>query len=511
VPEPDDPELVAEIEHLHSDAESWVETLLEEEFTRPRGAVTQHVVAQLRDIATWTSGMFTYPYKVFTHEVLAQVRALWPMSDGCLDGLSAQLATMVALDEMISAMCVAGRAALKADSSDEMLHSWMPTQIANQESTIQQRTTERSLVEDQIAQLQRASAPVKSSPRHRSPWLGPALLVVALACSYPVLATDDDGLGWQLLAVALGAFVLHVFFRVVQSEWPQNYFEFETPTDPIVSRDPLRYGLFRLAPIYLICLFASVSLERSGYASWWVVLAIALLHVGSTTARGLAEIARGAVPPRARPGRLVYHASVIVGAALVALASLFGHATLSPLIPDLQVLSQAAWTAVIAGLAGAYLVTRVRPSGENVGPLIRRSNRELASDLITHAKQAAARESIDWQLFFSLMTVENLQRPEWVRRIERVAGRLIGSTGSYGLMQVQAANPISDRESIDRAASILSGTKIPIQPPTWLGGTPMPDFTAVRRTVHAYNPDEQYVGFVEKVYYYLHEHPMLLP
>jgi hypothetical protein len=66
------------------------------------------------------------------------------------------------------------------------------------------------------------------------------------------------------------------------------------------------------------------------------------------------------------------------------------------------------------------------------------------------AKRTADNAGADASLALAVMVVENLQRPPWFRRLERLKG-FIFKRGTYGIMQVAAPQPITDEESIIRA------------------------------------------------------------
>lgn len=74
---------------------------------------------------------------------------------------------------------------------------------------------------------------------------------------------------------------------------------------------------------------------------------------------------------------------------------------------------------------------------------------------IDRAVAASERSGADAVLVLAVMVVENLQRPAWFRALEQIKGRVL-KKGTYGVMQVWAAEPISDEMSIDQAAEILS-------------------------------------------------------
>ena len=61
----------------------------------------------------------------------------------------------------------------------------------------------------------------------------------------------------------------------------------------------------------------------------------------------------------------------------------------------------------------------------------------------------------------AIILAESQQRPRWFRKIERIGGSVIG-VGTYGVAQVAAPAPISDKESIDELMKWVKG--ITVQP-----------------------------------------------
>ena len=62
------------------------------------------------------------------------------------------------------------------------------------------------------------------------------------------------------------------------------------------------------------------------------------------------------------------------------------------------------------------------------------------------------------------MIIENIQRPCWFRRIETLIGK-VARRGSYGIMQVQADRPLSNKQSIKQGVGILLRLKQQSQTP----------------------------------------------
>ena len=101
--------------------------------------------------------------------------------------------------------------------------------------------------------------------------------------------------------------------------------------------------------------------------------------------------------------------------------------------------------------------------------------------------------STDPDLIHALMLVENLARPAWFRRIERLKGRVF-KQGTYGIMQVESAAPISDHDSVDLALRKLSGVGPFITSKGYV------DYAALRSFAKTYNDDGDYADLVIQAY-----------
>jgi hypothetical protein len=97
----------------------------------------------------------------------------------------------------------------------------------------------------------------------------------------------------------------------------------------------------------------------------------------------------------------------------------------------------------------------------------------------------------------AIMVVENLQRPLWFRRLESFKGRVFPS-GTYGIMQVESARPVSDEESIKIAVETrLAGQVVPFKS----SGTPSyPDHDWLLLLARAYNDSQAYAKSVATAY-----------
>ena len=302
-------------------------------------------------------------------------------------------------------------------------------------------------------------------------------------------------------AALLGALSLYVFFQAVRTTWPENYFAFDSPTDPIISRSLVRYATFRLAPVFFVCLFVVVTLDRTHQRPLAGVIGVIGLHLLATNLLGIVLTMRRPALRRRRVAIIFLQGTIGFGIVTSGAAAYLLRRPLKGIIPRPEDISVAIWTGLAAGVLGAWLVGTTRVHNRPVEALFRRSQRSIPENLLALAQQKCAEYGTDWQIVEAVILVENLQRPKWVRNLERLKS-LVHHPGSYGIMQVRSEFYISDEESIDLAISRY-----------FLGVSPWanledPDnmfdgMRACEGVFRNYNNDENFVSFAQQALQYL--------
>jgi hypothetical protein len=306
------------------------------------------------------------------------------------------------------------------------------------------------------------------------------------------------------LAWTLGVFFLFAFYRSISSKWPENYFAFDSQTDPIISKSLLHYLGYRMFPVYVTCLFVSVSLDRANIAPWhgWSaatrgVAGVTIGHLALTNVRGLLTLAKRRFRQPRDIGIGTIQLGVIATVIFGASTALIGRAVMAPLIPRSNDLSVALWTGVVVAAMGGWLIDATRGTDKPIERRVTQSAKSIPPDLIAYAKQRCLATNTDWFVFYAVMLYENLQRPPWIRRIERMSSRL-RTTGTYGIMQTRASAPITDMESIDVALNdYLGGFQFQ---PTSDDDETFTDHSGFLELLKSYNQDENYAYQVLDVY-----------
>ena len=72
---------------------------------------------------------------------------------------------------------------------------------------------------------------------------------------------------------------------------------------------------------------------------------------------------------------------------------------------------------------------------------------------------ACKSEDCSRKLLYAVLIYENMNRPEYIRAFERIVVSLTKRRMTIGIAQVSTTKPISDEDSIKRAAKILKGSQ----------------------------------------------------
>lgn len=298
----------------------------------------------------------------------------------------------------------------------------------------------------------------------------------------------------EAVVAGLAAVLVWAFYRIIETNFPESYFAPSSPTDPIVNRSLLRYALWRLGPVFVGASAVVVTIDRLGKAPVLAAVLFLLAHLALSVGMAAASARRrGQALPLSQ--KVLYLTTSLAAAASTA-AAYFLAEQLGPTIPEPPALLQAVWLGVFAAVIGT-LVSKVLSSERPPDLLAKRSLSELPNDLLAASERIAIAHGTDPRLVKAVMITENLQRPPWLRRLERSwIGRVSGVKTS-GVMQVAGPGPYSDIESIEIAVSrFMQGLQ--------LGGHKNEgvisrDAYGPAEALRAYNADDTWVQFVQDI------------
>jgi hypothetical protein len=249
------------------------------------------------------------------------------------------------------------------------------------------------------------------------------------------------------------ALVLQLFYSMVRSKWPANYFSTRQVVEYKLTLGWSRYLLFRGLPTYIAAVLAASTAVNLNFNPTWSVVVLGLAHVGLTVVRSFVESVR------ARPVRV----SVIV-ADLAVLALIFvslGLARVSvsywlPLVPGPDKYVEVLLTGALAA-AFMHHVSNLTSSQLDMSAVVDGFLKSMSPAMKKRIAKYCALYRVDERLIHTVLLVESIQRPRWFRRIERVLGR-VGLASTHGLMQASNDRKVSDEESLKVGIENLAGS-----------------------------------------------------
>lgn len=299
-----------------------------------------------------------------------------------------------------------------------------------------------------------------------------------------------------MLTVLFSVAFLFMFYRAVESEWPESYSILSTSSSYWSSHSLLHYIGFRLAPVLLISVFATVVAERDeGTHAWLVALGVPLVHWATTSGR---KVLRGA--------RRVHRPNNYIPTVLVAFALLMGYLTTAliawqlraaaaPLVPGLDEIVAGLWTGLAAGVVAVFLTDSKVTGSPDSYEIVNKAIDDLTPQQRRWCNQYGEANSTDEEVLLTIMIVEQLSRPSWFRSIENLSARILKRNGTYGLMQVHSSQPVGDEESVEIAARVhLPGRRVERDEYDQF------QEQQIRQIFASYNPDDSYIDMCLEVF-----------
>lgn len=299
-----------------------------------------------------------------------------------------------------------------------------------------------------------------------------------------------------------GALAIWGLYRALRITWPDQYMSLNDTFALRVTQTWWRLTLYRFVPVFFAAIAIGTTTDRLHGIAALAIWTASVLHVLTSNFTSLLE-GFGALKKR---GDFVvnYGSAHLAAIGVVLVATVLGQflqPSLSVLVPEPSVLLENLWIAVFIAIAGGIVVGVVgeRPKDARFfgsDYLVWRAIRDVRIDLMDAAFKASVDTQGDPILLRSIIFTEALQRPRWVRSLERAKG-LIFKKGTYGVAQASADAPISDVESINRAARCLSGL--------WgienLAGFWVPNEDLMWRAAARHNEDFAFIDGVKKIYF----------
>lgn len=302
---------------------------------------------------------------------------------------------------------------------------------------------------------------------------------------------------------ALAAAILYGCYRAVEWRWPERYIGMHETFGLSTTETWLRFLAYRALPYYLIVATTCVTVERLEGHPLLAAAVIWLLGVLLTHGR---VIVQSLLHRRGEVNYAGYHLQMIGLLTLVIVGALLSVNWWAVIVPPPEEFLSAIWSALlVAGLGGFVLVTlKPRSHGSpwyGAPYFIERATRDVGIELLDWLFVECRRTGADPVMLKSILVVEVVQRPKWLRRIERLGVRL-GAAKTSGAMQMTSQKPLSDKASVTLAAEKYAGVWSLAERAGFANGWE-PDMGKSWPVVSRHNSDMSFIEAVGQVAYML--------
>ena len=293
---------------------------------------------------------------------------------------------------------------------------------------------------------------------------------------------------------------INIFYKIFQIKWPELYFTVNDQVSYFISISPFRYLFFRVLPPILIASLLSTIILQNYTNNQILYLNIISLttHAIFTNGRAIWNLLfnhKAISIYYNKWFQFIIHISTITIMFLSGIISGYISNTgiLSSIVPTFQGLIDNIWSTLITAVLAIVLYEIYSNRNRTtIDSILHQSYESIDQEIIDHINKFCEVNSASKRLVKAVCIAENIQRPKWIRRLEKIKSILF-KNGSYGIMQVQSKKWISDKKSVEKAITEY----FKYSNATYL------DHSVIKMFVQKYNSSEQYFDLVYSAFNYL--------
>lgn len=298
----------------------------------------------------------------------------------------------------------------------------------------------------------------------------------------------------------ISIFLIHIFYRYVENKWPEVYFSTSDKMSVFIALSPVRFFLFRFFPIVLTTTFV-LAIVKDDYfplrSRLVIGFLIGFIHAFRTDLVAIFKVLKNSKSVKLYMNKWSQIVAHIFSAFLVvSLSILAGYFSswkfFQEMTPTWQGVIDNLWSSIITAgfIFGFYhlystLSSKISSSMSSID-IYDQSRKSINPLIFQEIRRQSEIYNANENLAVAICIVENLQRPSWVRFLEKIKSFFF-PRGTYGIMQVSSSGYISDKESVTMAIrDYLKDTKYEVDD--------------LQNVIRRYNHDDRYIDMVLEVY-----------
>ncbi len=303
------------------------------------------------------------------------------------------------------------------------------------------------------------------------------------------------------LLAFVSIFLIHIFYRYIENKWPEVYFSTSDKMSVFIALSPVRFVIFRFFPIVLTTTFVLAIIKDDYFTVRNRVVIgflIGFVHAFRTDLIAIFKVLKNSKSIKLYANKwsqiIVHVFSTFLVVSLSIFAGYFSSLkSFQKMTPTWQGVVDNLWSSIITAgfIFGFYhlystLGSKISSSISSID-IYAASRKNISSMIFQEISRQSKIHNANENLAMAICIVENLQRPSWVRFLEKVKSFFL-PRGTYGIMQVSSSGYISDKESV--AIAIRD----------YLKDTKDEALDDLQDVVKKYNSDDRYVDMVLEVY-----------
>lgn len=312
----------------------------------------------------------------------------------------------------------------------------------------------------------------------------------------------------------LAGVAIHLFFRVIRRYGPagqrsemgqlRNPTAYLSVSDFVVTRPRRRlyYLAFRHLPPIIVTMLLCGLLNKL-VPELWTLPYLLTATFSSVLFGSFREVLRRGIY---LSERLVHLYNVVIINLTAVLMEFFSHsAWLAAVTPSLEGIIDNIWSSLFVSLivvafidfsSQKYPVDRSEERSDVTKRFVAFSLAKIEAKYGGHIDALCGKDLLLKRLIRAILVFEDMNRPAWIRLIERVLVLVPRVRMTVGVAQVRSDRPLSDFESITCAHKLLVERNEELDN----SGKPGGEERKIKQLLEMYNPDKKYIEEVRSVY-----------
>ncbi len=281
-----------------------------------------------------------------------------------------------------------------------------------------------------------------------------------------------------LMIALAGGVSIEVFFQLVKyrdesSSYPRGVDQYDElvatsymPVSRFISsgkRQWVKYFIFRLFPPVLIMIMVLAVFQKY-YTGLDPTIYLLICALTSLLVRDIKAIFTASYLSQKLIHGLVILCVLSISYIISLMSTLVSFEVLAPSVSGLI---DSLWSSLIVAMLVLIYLEVTKFSGVNntdeqennyTTNYILTSYEDISEKYDEHIRDFSERNNTDIVLLYAVLIYENMNRPEWMRKIENIVCGLTHLEMTLGIAQVKTNKIISDVESIKKASKILANS-----------------------------------------------------